>query len=446
MSPRATPAGLDSFLENARWFAGKGTTYAVIGIDVLSVLREDPLVELWRLRVEHGGTEHDYQLAVEARESPDERLTHVLVGELDGTWYYDALHDRDATQLWLELLDGSRRVDGVAAHRIGVRELPLGTPGRVLTAEQSNTSLVFGSALILKVFRRAQPGVNPDVEMHAALEAADCPYVAAPFGWLETGAGVLAFAQEFLGGGAEGWELAISSVRDLLREGDLYAEEVGGDFASEAHRLGAATAEVHAALRATLATEQWGAAEIAGRARRFLERLEEAQEAAPVLGAYADAVAALYHSLAAQPVEVTAQRVHGDLHLGQTMRVSTGWKILDFEGEPSTPVEERRALDSPLRDVAGMLRSFDYAARYALGDETPDSQASYRASEWAERNRAAFCEGYAHAAGADPRDQDRLLRAYEADKVIYEVVYESRMRPHWVSIPLSALDRLAGNP
>jgi len=126
------------------------------------------------------------------------------------------------------------------------------------------------------------------------------------------------------------------------------------------------------------------------------------------------------------------------------MRVTSGWRILDFEGEPARPVTERRALDSPLRDVAGMLRSFDYAARYPLGDLPPDAQAVYRAAEWADRNREAFCDGYAHAAGADPREQDVLLRAYEADKVVYEVVYESRMRPAWVSIPMSALERLAG--
>jgi maltokinase len=141
---------------------------------------------------------------------------------------------------------------------------------------------------------------------------------------------------------------------------------------------------------------------------------------------------------------VLVQRVHGDLHLGQTMRVTSGWKILDFEGEPAKPVSERRALDSPVRDVAGMVRSFDYAARYALGDTPPDPQSVYRAAEWVARNRDAFCAGYTEGAGTDPRDQKVLLRAYEADKVVYEVVYESRHRPHWVSIPMSALERLAG--
>jgi maltokinase len=233
-------------------------------------------------------------------------------------------------------------------------------------------------------------------------------------------------------------------VRDLLREGDLYAEEVGGDFAGESYRLGVATAEVHAALRETLPTDSWDGAELRSRADLLEGRLQAALESAPALVPFADRVMRVYEELASLPDPVPVQRVHGDLHLAQTMRVTSGWKILDFEGEPARPVEERRALDSHLRDVAGMLRSFDYAARYPLGDTTPDPQAVYRAAEWAGRNREAFCDGYAHAAGADPREQDVLLRAYEADKVVYEVVYESRMRPHWVSIPMSALERLAG--
>ena len=188
----------------------------------------------------------------------------------------------------------------------------------------------------------------------------------------------------------------------------------------------------------------WRAPELRSRADVLERRLTAALESAPALRPFADAVLGVYEELAALPDPVPVQRVHGDLHLAQTMRVTSGWKILDFEGEPARPVAERRALDSPLRDVAGMLRSFDYAARYPLGDLPADSQAVYRAAEWAGRNREAFCDGYAHAAGADPRDQDVLLRAYEADKVVYEVVYESRMRPAWVSIPMSALERLAG--
>jgi maltokinase len=442
MSPRPPPEGLEAYLGKARWFASKGSPYVVAGVDVIAELAHG--VQLWLLHIDVDGGRATYHLAAEPRDAPAENLSHALIGWDAGTWYYDALFDRDTTHLWLDLLESPGTTKDLRTHRVGTAPLPQERQGRVMTAEQSNTSLVYGSSLVLKVFRRAQAGINPDVEVHAALAEAGSTHIAQPFGWLEADSGVVAFAQEYLAGGAEGWELAISSVRDLLREGDLYAEEVGGDFAAESYRLGAATAEVHAALRASLPTDHWDGAELRRRADMLEDRFRSAAKVAPELAEFADQVSGFYEEFAALENPVLVQRVHGDLHLGQTMRVTSGWKILDFEGEPAKPVSERRALDSPVRDVAGMVRSFDYAARYALGDTPPDPQSVYRAAEWVARNRDAFCAGYTEGAGTDPRDQKVLLRAYEADKVVYEVVYESRHRPHWVSIPMSALERLAG--
>ncbi len=185
-----------------------------------------------------------------------------------------------------------------------------------------------------------------------------------------------------------------------------------------------------------------GAGWLAGTADAMTRRLDEAAAAVPALADRAAPLRASFEALRDLSGPVPLQRVHGDLHLGQALRTAQTWILLDFEGEPARPLATRREPDSPLKDVAGMLRSFDYASRYLLLDEPPDPQLEYRASEWADRNREAFCEGYAEVSGIDPREQDALLRAFEADKVVYEAVYETRNRPSWLPIPLAALDRL----
>jgi maltokinase len=299
-----------------------------------------------------------------------------------------------------------------------------------------------------------QPGTNPDLEVTRALAEAGCTAIAAPLGWIEGQVDgqttTLAMLQQFERSATEGWAMATASVRDLFAEGDLHADEVGGDFAAESSRLGATTAEVHALLARALPSRTAGPEESRETAQQLVERFEQARAVVEQLAPYADAVRAVYEQVADRTEPVPVQRVHGDYHLGQVLRTQSGWVLLDFEGEPARTLAERTALMSPLRDVAGMLRSYDYAARHLLAERS-DVGASqpglvYRANEWAERNREAFCDGYAEAAGRDPREEAVLLRAFELDKAVYEVVYEARNRPSWLPIPLGSIDRLLSDP
>ena len=439
------------FLGRQRWFSGHGSV-EVTGVRRLARLVDDPPVDVLMLdaRVDDGATV-TYQLALERPGHEVERLEHVRVG--DGL-AYDALHDREVTSVWPRLIAADASVDGLTFHQVKRRDgrdavlsLLGDRQSLVFTGEQSNTTLAFGDAMVLKVYRQVAPGLNPDVEVHVALDRVGCPHIAAPLGWVDSNEGVLAFLQEFLVGATEGWDSAQASVRDLFVEADLHPADCGGDFAGEAERLGMVTAEVHASLREAFPTDLLDSDQLATRAKLMRDRLDLAVEEAPVLRPYAKGLARAFddlHDTAVAGGTLEVQRVHGDYHLGQVLRTSAGWKLLDFEGEPATPADERRALDTPLRDVAAMLRSLDYAARIVLLDHPDDSQRAYRASEWVEHNADAFCNGYAAAAGHNPQDDAVLLRALVTEKAVYEVIYESRMRPSWTALPMAAIERLAG--
>ncbi|WP_299952085.1 maltokinase N-terminal cap-like domain-containing protein [uncultured Modestobacter sp.] len=444
---------LADWMPGQRWFGGKGREWAGVAEEGFFLDQSDPALSVHRVRVTYtDGAAETYLVPLSWRNAPAEELAGAFVGAVPGSqgenYAYDAMRDRDATVPWLTHLVAASTVGPMRFHPAGVSYIPEGVPGDVISTEQSNTSLVYGESAILKLFRRLEPGLNPDVEIHDALRQADNEHIAPLLGYIEVDdpnglePATVAMLQTFVPNASDGWRLATSSVRDLYAEADLHADEVGGDFAGESERLGEATASVHADLARVLPSEPADRAWYATVAEQMTARLEAALAVVPDLAEHGDALRALYAAVAGTDEPVVRQRVHGDLHLGQVLRTTTGWIVLDFEGEPARPLASRRELDTPLRDVAGMLRSFDYAARHMLVEQPDDPQRAYRAQEWAERNRAAFCAGYSAGGGVPLSDDSALLRAFEADKAVYECVYEARNRPHWLMIPLSSLSRL----
>ncbi len=459
---------LTHWLTAQRWFAGKGREIARANATAIGMLNDDPPVELIAIAIAYADGEGEtYSLPVSYRLEPDPALAHALIGHWasEGSnqprYAYDAPQDKDATAAWLSGMAAGRYADGLSFQReASAVPIPANEPSRVMGGEQSNTSVVFGDAAILKIFRRLVAGTNPDVELLHALAQAGNTSVPALLGWVDgdwTGhdgepqVGTLAIATEFFPSATDGWDLALASVRALYAEEDPDPAASGGDFAGEAFRLGQATAAVHADLARVLGSVSWSGAEVADLAATLRRRLDACVAAAPQLAEFADDIAARYDELTKIDHPITAQRVHGDLHLGQALRTDAGWKILDFEGEPARPITERAAPQTPLKDIAGMLRSFDYAARQLFSGADPGDAASRpgaeeRATAWAARNSRAYCAGYADVAGADDLTDPVPLTALVLDKAVYEVVYETRNRPDWVEVPLGAIRRLLHTP
>lgn len=415
---------LGEYLGRQRWFAGSPPS----SVDVVD--HEEIAERLHWLLVDADGAR--YQLFVGTADGLPPEFLHghdsEVIGAVEGEICFDGLLDGELAKALLARLAPDEEV---------ARVRPMG-------AEQSNTSLVFDERLVLKVFRRIHPGPNPDIEVTASLAGAGFEHVAAPVAMWEENGSHLAVVQTYLSGGTDGWALALTSLRDYHGSECEEPAECGGDFAFEANRLGGVTARMHVALAGAF---NRGDAALGDWVELMEGQLQRIASGHP----WKDAASSVFDGLRALSDAGAAIRVHGDYHLGQVLRTDAGWFVLDFEGEPSRALDERRKPSSPLKDVAGMLRSFHYATAVALR-ERPEAEWEERrvkGGKWEQRNRRAFLDGYLATPGlsdllpADEESTRRALAAWELDKAIYEIGYELDHRPDWADIPLSAIVRLS---
>jgi maltose alpha-D-glucosyltransferase/alpha-amylase len=490
------------FIATRRWFGAKGETISritVLDVATLPDRRGRDAFLLPRIAVEFGaGERHDYfaPMAVEEGREEESLLPYAVARVRRGArigLMYGAASSPDfgvamvsAMQRGVEIPagDGTIRFSSTGAFDPTVELDPADV--RRLGAEQSNTSIVFGSRKVLKLYRRLQPGVHPELEVARFLtEVAGFENTPALLGAAEYIAPdgtptALAVLQRFVRNQGDAWQWTLDLLR---RELDVMAvspeaeqpAEAFAPYAPIATALGRRTGELHRAFAIPTEDPAFAAeplapedlATVAADARSQGERafaamgrlpataLEGGREAAQLLIARRDECFAVIERLSQASAEAVKTRIHGDYHLGQVLIVQGDVMIVDFEGEPSRPAEERRAKAAPIRDVAGMLRSFAYAAETAARDVAqrfPEAGARAHAAALAWRQFATqlFLDAYADAAQgspiwiADAATRSRLLRLHLIAKALYEINYEAANRPDWIEIPvrgvLSILD------
>ncbi|MFI7276592.1 hypothetical protein [Streptomyces sp. NPDC049879] len=437
-------AALADWLTGQRWFAatnGRLPHPEILRTYVFHRAGSTGLIALVRDGAAAGGDTGPYQIPLAVGAAVHQPPGVAPIARIGDVFVWDALSDPGPVSTLIRHMAGGRTLGSLAFRAEPPGFAPPRGPVRVRPpgGEQTNTSVVVGERYILKVYRRPLPGANPDLVLHRMLRDAGSRHVPPLLGSLESTAQdgpayTLATLQSYLPEAASGWDLALENA-------------VSGDFTGEAARLGEAVAAVHSDLAAAGGSVPLGARDYEALAESFLSRLDQALTVVPRLRTHAARLRTLFGRVAGLDPGAgrLAQLVHGDLHLGQTLRTADGWLLLDFEGEPLAAGQESAAVHSPLRDVAGMLRSFDYAAHQGLnGAETGFPELMRRraaARRWAGRSVDAFWRGYARAAGRDRAGDLGLLRAYVLDKAVYEVLYETTYRPGWAWIPLGFLGR-----
>ena len=424
---------LGEWIAEQRWYASKSRSIAGIEVVESIVLRQEPLLVLALVQTRFAtGTHELYQLLATETER-------------------DALSDPGQALELLNRIAGDDDIDTAEGHFgfhsvEGMPALKEEISARVMGVEQSNTSVVFDDLIVLKVFRKLEPGINPELEMLRFLTARGFTNIAPLVGWYDYDgqalSATLGVAQTFIPDAIGGWELALDEIKT---NPDDFLERLGS--------LGRVTAEMHTVLSSDAGDPAFSPEEPSHESlslltatvdediERIFVRLPDDEALAPIAGRGQD-VRERLASRAQIGVGGRVIRVHGDYHLGQTLWTPRGWVIIDFEGEPARPLPERRQKRSPLRDVAGMLRSFAYAisaVEIQSGEPAP--------ADFEQRARERFLTQYfTHVdptlLPAGEAQIASLLSIFELEKAIYELQYELNNRPDWVAIPVAGITRL----
>jgi maltokinase len=445
------PELLQEWVVGQRWFGSKGRQVSALEVLQAVPLRDDePLLVLAMIAARFPSGTHDlYQLPIGVRHA-DEGWDRGVIAQTGNWTIYDGLTDPELAR---ELLQRMRQ-ESVA--RAGGSTLTFrwthgpdvnGGEVRPMGVEQSNSSMVFGDALVLKSFRRLEPGVNPELELLRFLDRHEFENIAPLAGWYEYEGrlveSTLGILQQYLKGARDGWSLAVDPDGEdpdkLIEQLDALGvvtgrmhSVLGSDASDPAFAPEEPTDESLALITATVDED----------IERIFKGLPAENASVAEIGARGQDVRERLGRLSRIGVGGRVIRTHGDYHLGQVMLTGRGWVILDFEGEPARTLPERRQKRSPLRDVAGMLRSFSYvaAAGQILGTrEMPE--------DWELRARAAFLEGYFREVDPAllPPGQEsiqKLLSVFELEKAVYELNYEINNRPDWVGIPVASIQHL----
>ncbi|TVQ34739.1 MAG: maltose alpha-D-glucosyltransferase [Geminicoccaceae bacterium] len=499
---------LRAFAENQRWFAAKDAPIRAVAVGDTAVLPDgkDGIL-LVKVEVDlTDGSRHVYLLPVGIAWGEENlhtgamhlpfTLAKVRRGPRVGA-LYDATAGEDLAHVMLEGMRGTKRFvqpkgEGALVFEAGkqLADLPpFDDPGvKRLGVEQSNSSMMIGRDVIVKVYRRLQPGVHPEVEIGRFLTDvggfANTPPLLGSLTWVdgEGEATVVAAAFGFVLNQGDGWAWSLGYLERELEPSVLAAatlddvedaarrEAVIEHYGDFARRLGERTGDMHRAFAVdtddpafakepiTAAdVEAWSEAALRQAETAFtaLERsLEQLAESDRPLAARVLAAKALVEqrlrAIASLPLSATKTRLHGDYHLGQVLVAKDDVYVLDFEGEPARSLDERRLKLSPTKDVAGMLRSFDYAAhtmarRFVADHPHAATFVHEMMDRWRDATSRAFQEGYAAAMQGvpswpdDPDEAQRLLDLFLIEKALYEIAYEAANRPAWLAIPLQGL-------